>query len=90
MTSLELLRTSDAAVSLAGVCLILGWLSGAGVVLLARWRRLTTPTRAEDVRRLLAETDRLRADNVRLRRVLDEAARLVVRASVLESTKGAA
>ena len=43
MTPLDLLRTSDAAVLLAGVACLVGWLVGVWMVLLLGWRRLTHP-----------------------------------------------
>lgn len=38
---LTLLTTSDAAVMLAGACLLIGWLAGMAMLTLICWRRLT-------------------------------------------------
>jgi hypothetical protein len=73
MTLWALLQTSDAAIRLAGWCLIVGWLSGVGCVLCFGWRRLTTPTRAEECRRLQAQVDEAGAQ---VRALLDQNERL--------------
>ena len=99
MTIWTLLQTSDAAMRLAGWCLIVGWLGGAGFVLCFGWRRLTTPSRAEDCRRLQARVDEastqvrvLLAQNERLTKYLVLADRVGATARQLaaELSKGAA